>query len=327
MKFSPTPDQLWYSGALFSISLGHRESTSITVTINTDGFRNNGHFHTDFDKLSASYHEWLSSCTKVFTNNEFFNAMIERSLSDIRLLMIDSEAGRFVTAGAPWFNCLFGRDSIITSLQMLAFNPQIARNTLRLLARWQGKEIDGWRDEEPGKILHELRTGEMASLDEIPMNPYYGTIDATPLFLVLAGEYVAWTGDLELISELEPNLRTALEWLDNYGDADKCGYVEYCKRSPKGLLNQGWKDSRNGIINGDGTLVKPPIALVEVQGYVYAAKSSMSQLFSLLGKDQPARKLRREANVLKKRFNHDFWLEDEEFYALAWGQVKNLPEV
>ena len=236
---------------------------------------------------------------------------LERSLRDIRLLMTGGDAGHFVTAGTPWFNCLFGRDSIITSLQMLSFNPEIARDTLRLLARWQGKELDEWRDEEPGKILHELRTGEMASLGEIPMNPYYGTIDATPLFLMLATEYVAWTGDLGLIRELEPNLMTALGWIDSYGDADKCGYVEYCKGSPKGLLNQGWKDSRNGIVNGDGTLVKPPIALVEVQGYVYAAKRSMAWLLSLLGKDQMARRLRHEAANRKRRFNKDFWLEDE----------------
>jgi glycogen debranching enzyme len=158
------------------------------------------------------------------------------------------------------------------------------------------------------------------------MNPYYGTIDATPLFLMLVAEYFAWTGDMELIRELEPNLMAAMEWIDKYGDADKCGYVEYCKRSPKGLLNQGWKDSRNGIVNGDGTLVKPPIALVEVQGYVYAAKRSMAWLLSLLGKDQVARRLRREAAALKTRFNRDFWLEDEGFYALALGANKEPAE-
>ncbi|MFQ6122786.1 MAG: glycogen debranching N-terminal domain-containing protein [Dehalococcoidales bacterium] len=322
IKFSPTPDQLWYNGALFTISLGHRESTSITVTINPDGARRDTHFPKEFSKQTVSYREWLNSSTQVFTNNEFFNAMLERSLSDIRLLVTESDAGRFVAAGTPWFNCLFGRDSIITSLQTLSFKPEIARNTLRLLARWQGKELDEWRDEEPGKILHELRTGEMASLGEIPMNPYYGTIDATPLFLMLAAEYVAWTGDLDLIRELEPNLMAALGWIDRYGDADRCGYVEYCKRSPKGLLNQGWKDSRNGIVNGDGTLVKPPIALVEVQGYVYAAKRGMAWLLSLLGKKDVARRLQRKATALKTRFNRDFWLEEEEFYALALGANK-----
>jgi glycogen debranching enzyme len=322
IRFSPAPDQLWCNGALFTVSLGHRESASIAVTVSLDDVRGNGHFHSEFNRQTVAYREWLHSGTQIFTNNEFVNAILERSLSDVRLLMIDGGDGPFVAAGTPWFNCLFGRDSLITSLQMLAFNPEIASNTLRILARWQGKELNEWRDEEPGKILHELRTGEMACLGEIPMNPYYGTIDATPLFLMLAAEYVTWTGDLELVRELETNLMAALEWTDRYGDADGCGYVEYCKRSPKGLLNQGWKDSRNGIVNSDGTMVKPPIALVEVQGYVYAAKSGMARLLSFLGKDQIAQRLRREAADLKRRFNRDFWLEDEGFYALALGANK-----
>jgi len=322
IKFSPAPDQLWYNGALFTVSLGHRESTNITVTMITDGIRGNGRFHGEFGRQTISYREWLHSGTQIFTSNEFVNAILERSISDVRLLMVTGEDGAFVAAGTPWFNCLFGRDSLITSLQMLSFNPEIARNTLRILARWQGKEVNEWRDEEPGKILHELRTGEMACLGEIPMNPYYGSIDATPLFLVLAAEYAAWTGDLELVSELEINLMAALEWIDKYGDADKCGYVEYCKHSPRGLLHQGWKDSRNGIVNSDGTLVKPPIALVEVQGYIYAAKRGMAWLFSLLGKDQLARRLRRSAAALKRHFNEDFWLEEEGFYALALGANK-----
>ncbi|HEY83124.1 MAG TPA: amylo-alpha-1,6-glucosidase [Dehalococcoidia bacterium] len=316
IAFSPAPDQLWQDGALFSFSLGHRESANIRVTISPDGAQDGAHFPTEFKKLTTSYQDWLRSCTQVFTSNEFFNAMIERSLNDIRLLMTDSDAGRFVAAGTPWFNCPFGRDAIITSLQMLALNPELAKDTLRFMAKWQGKEADEWREEEPGKILHELRSGELAALGEVP-TPYYGTVDATPLFLVLAAEYINWSGDLDFARELEPNIMAALEWIDSYGDVDKCGYVEYRKRSPKGLLNQGWKDSREGIINADGTLVKPPVALVEVQGYVYAAKRGMAQLFSQLGKEKLARRLRREAAALKARFNRDFWLDDEEFYALA----------
>jgi len=322
VRFSPLPAQIWYNGALFTISLRHRESHTITVTVSPDGARGDGHFTAEFERLSASYRGWLGSCTKVYSNNDFFNAMLERSLDDIRQLMSTNQEGSFVAAGIPWFNCLFGRDSIITSFQMLAFSPGIARNTLRLLARWQGKERNDWQDEEPGKILHELRSGEMASIGEIPMSPYYGSIDSTPLFLMLAAEYVAWTGDLDLVRELEPNLMAALEWIDKYGDSDRCGYVEYCKRSPKGLLNQGWKDSRNSIINSDGTLVKPPIALVEVQGYVYAAKKGMAWLLSLLGREQQARKLWREAAALRSRFNRDFWLDDQQFYALALGADK-----
>jgi len=322
IRFSPTPDQIWYNGALFTLPLRHRETAVITVTISPNGAPSDDHFYAGLQKLDSCYRDWLRSCTEVFTNNDFFNTMLQRSLRDTRLLMTDGEDGRFVAAGTPWFNCLFGRDSLITSFQVLALNHEVARDTLHALARWQGREINDWRDEEPGKILHELRSGEMASLGEIPMAPYYGSVDATPLFLILAAEYVAWTGDLDLVHQLEPNLMAALEWIDTYGDSDRCGYVEYSKRSAKGLLNQGWKDSRDGIVNSDGTLVRPPIALVEVQGYVYAAKRGMAWLMSLLGKKSLARKLRREATLLKARFNHDFWLEDEEFYALALGANK-----
>ncbi len=323
IKFSPAPSQIWYNGALFVVSLGHRETVTITVTIALDDAKHCDTFVVEFGRLATAYRQWLHSCTQVFTSNEFFNAMLERSLADIRMLMNHScdDNSRYIAAGTPWFNCLFGRDSIIVALQTLAFNPNIARDTLRLLARHQGKTIEPWRDEEPGKILHELRTGEVATLGEIP-SPYYGTIDATPLFLILACEYFAWTGDLATLQEIKDNLLQALQWIAEYGDSDKCGYVEYCKRSHKGLINQGWKDSRDGIVNRDGTLPKPPIALVEVQGYVYAAKRGMAWLLPFLGEYELAKKSRQEAEVLKKKFNKDFWLEDESFYALALGNNK-----
>lgn len=328
IKFSPAPSQIWYNGALFVISLGHRETMTITVTITLDGVGQCGSFATEFNKLAASYREWLGSCTQVFTSNEFFNAMLDRSLADIRMLRNHfDDASHYIAAGTPWFNCLFGRDSIIVSLQTVAFNPDIARDTLHILAHQQGKAVEPWRDEEPGKILHELRTGEMAKLGEIP-SPYYGTIDATPLFLILASEYFAWTADMVTLRRIKDNLLQALRWISEYGDRDKCGYVEYCKRSHKGLINQGWKDSRDGIVNHDGTLPKPPIALVEVQGYVYAAKRGMAWLLPFLGEHTLAEKLLREATALKKSFNRDFWLEDEGFYALALGnnkeQVKSI---
>jgi len=323
IKFSPPPLQIWHNGALFVISLGHRESTTISVTVSLDGAEPDGAFSQEFSSLASAYSEWLNSCTQVFTSNEFFNAMLERSLSDIRMLMNhgSNSAGRYVAAGVPWFNCLFGRDSIIVALQTLAFNPAIARDTLRILAQWQGQKIDTWRDEEPGKILHELRTGEMATVGEIP-SPYYGSIDATPLFLILATKYFAWTNDLAVLHELKDSLLKALKWIDEYGDSDKCGYVEYSKRSHKGLINQGWKDSRDGIVNNDGTLARPPIALAEVQGYVYAAKRGMAWLLPFLGEHELGKKLRQEAAKLKRRFNRDFWLEEERFYALALANNK-----
>lgn len=321
IRFSPVPDRMWRCGAEFSISLRHHETVTISVSI-VPNDEVVGGFSSEFQVLAASYRDWLASCTHVTTNNNFFNAMLEQSLNDVRMLTMENENGGYVAAGTPWFSSLFGRDSLIASFQMLAFNPEVAKNTLRILAQWQGKKVDDWRDEEPGKILHELRTGEMASMEEIPMAPYYGSVDSTPLFLMLAAEYVSWTADMEMIRELEPNLMSALAWIQRHIDLGSSGYLEYTKRSSKGLLNQGWKDSHDGIVNGDGTLVRPPIALAEVQGYVYAAKLAMARLLGLLGKEGLARKLRKEAVELSASFNRDFWLDDERFFALALGAAQ-----
>lgn len=318
IKFSPAPDHIWPSGAEFSISLRHHENVTISVSVAPDD-EVAGTFSSEFQLLAASHRNWLASCTHVTTNNNFFNSMLERSLDDVRMLNVENENGGYVAAGTPWFSSLFGRDSLIASFQLLAFNPEVARNTLHILAQWQGQNVDDWRDEEPGKILHELRTGEMASLEEIPMTPYYGSVDSTPLFLMLAAEYVAWTADIDLIRELEPHLMSALTWIQQHIDLGSSGYLEYAKRSSKGLLNQGWKDSHDGIVNGDGTLVRPPIALAEVQGYVYAAKLGMARILGLLDKKALAKKLKKEAVELSANFNRDFWLDDERFFALALG--------
>jgi glycogen debranching enzyme len=201
---------------------------------------------------------------------------MERSLRDLRLLRstLDGGVGYFA-AGVPWFVALFGRDSIITALQTLAYDCTIAEQTIRLLARYQGTELNGYREEEPGKILHELRVGEMAHLGEIPHTPYYGTVDATPLWLVLIAKHSTWTGETQLFEELRPQIDAALNWIGQYGDFDRDGYVEYACKIEKGLANQGWKDSGDGIVNADGSLAEPPIALVEVQGYVYEAKTEI----------------------------------------------------
>lgn len=323
INFEPAPTRIWDSGSDFRVKLDHRQSCSICVRITPDRNIEEDLLLSETENLEKSYSAWLRSCTNIFTNNEFFNTMVERSLTDVRMLQMHGKNGNFVAAGTPWFEALFGRDSLIASMQLLSINPSVARDTLRILASWQGKEYDDWRDEEPGKILHELRTGEMASLGEIPMTPYYGSIDSTLLFLMLAAQYVSWTGDLDLIRGLESSLLAALDWANRYGDVDRCGYVEYFKRSPKGILNQGWKDSKDGVVNADGTMVKPPIALVEVQGYVYAATRGMAWLFSMLGNHRLASKLRRDAACLKDRFNLDYWLEDEKYYALALGGDKD----
>jgi len=220
-------------------------------------------------KLKSNYKKWEEDSLIIKTDNENFNRIINRSLLDLKLLQTDLGEGFIPIAGIPWFAVPFGRDSIITSLQTLVMNPKIARGTLRTLTRFQGKEVNEDREEEPGKIMHGIRSGELAHFNLIPHTPYYGTIDATLLFLVLAVEYFNWTGDLGFIKKILPHLCAALRWIDKYGDIDQDGYVEYYPKNKRWIINQRWKDSKDSSMHQDGSLAVPPIALVEVQGYVY----------------------------------------------------------
>jgi glycogen debranching enzyme len=317
VSFSEPPFSTKEGQVTFRLSLGHRESATIRLLVAADGRSKVARGTELLVTISSRYREWMESGAQVITNNEFFNAVLERSFSDLRMLWNRDGDGGYLAAGTPWYDTLFGRDSAIVAMQTLAYKPEIACHSLKMLARWQGKKLDPWRDEEPGKILHEWRQDEMTATGELPFSPYYGSVDSTPLFLLLAGEYYAWTADLELLRTLEPNLRAALHWIDVLADIDGDGYIEYEARSAVGLLNQGWKDSPDGIINADGTLAKPPIALVEVQGYVYAAKKKLASAFVALGDEKLAERLRREAAQLKRRFNRDFWLEESNFFALA----------
>jgi glycogen debranching enzyme len=254
---------------------------------------------------------------RVETSNELFNRVLRRSFLDLAMLETRHGDDRFFAAGVPWFVALFGRDSLITALQTLAYAPRIARTTLDLLARYQGRRHDPARDEEPGKILHELRVGEMANLGEVPFTPYYGTIDATPLFLILLGEYIQWTGDLDYFASLRPQVEAALAWLERDGDADGDGFLEYASKSSKGLFNQGWKDSGNSIVNADGTIATPPVALVEVQGYAYRARRAIANVYRHAGDEAQAWKLEGWADALRRHFEQQFWLPDQQNYALA----------
>jgi len=322
INFSPSPlaidgDSSRGSRARFRISLGHRDSSAIRIVISPDKRLGSVQGGERLGSVATEYSRWLSETTRVYTDNEFFNAVLQRSLTDLRMLWKnDGYGGAYPAAGTPWFDTLFGRDTCIVGLQTLAYKPELARQGLKVLARWQGKKSDPWRDEEPGKILHELRQDELTRISELPFSPYYGSVDATALFLWLAAEYYAWTNDLELIREIEPNLKAAIRWLYSYGDLDGDGYLEYEKRSAKGLVNQGWKDSGDAIMHADGTLVEAPVALVEVQGYLYAAKKGLAPLFDALGDPISAQIHRNAAAVLKRRFNRDFWLP-EGYYALA----------
>jgi glycogen debranching enzyme len=274
-------------------------------------------FDSDARALRGEYEDWHTKSTYLHTNNAVFNALLERSMADLRVLIDQVPGGLLPAAGIPWYSVPFGRDSLITGLQALPFKSSIAKGTLRYLARYQGDKVDPWRDEEPGKILHEMRFGEMASLGEIPHTPYYGSVDSTPLFIMLFVEAMRWTADDQLYDDLLPHIKRALEWIDNHGDLDGDGFVEYECKSRWGLRNQGWKDSYNSVQFPDGRLPEPPIALVEVQAYVYAAKMGMAELLMSRGETDTGVRLAAEAHVLKGRFNRDFWIEDTGFYAQA----------
>ena len=278
----------------------------------------------DEGEPSGAYHAWTRSTAEVDTDHELFNLTVSRSVADLRLLINETpgEGDRYLAAGVPWFSTLFGRDSLISSLQMVPFRPQLGVETLTVLAARQATELDEWRDAEPGKILHELRVGEMAATKELPHSPYYGSVDATPLWLVLLGEVYDWTGDRELVDRLWPNALAALDWIDRYGDRDGDGFVEYERRTDHGLLNQGWKDSSDAIRDRHGREVHPPIALAEVQGYVFDAKRRMAGLARVRGDQALAERLEQDAEQLRERFEAAFWVEDQGYYAMALDRDK-----
>jgi glycogen debranching enzyme len=269
---------------------------------------------------------WRSQITQIRTDNPKINQAIERAEQDVYILRQsfdlagtnpDRPAGKgtVLSAGVPWFCTLFGRDALIAASQVLILDPTIARETLMVLAQYQGKVDDEWREEQPGKILHELRMGEMARCQEIPHTPYYGTVDATPLWLMLYAEYYAWTNDAATLDRLWDNALAAMAWVDRM--CAETGYLSYFRTSARGLVNQGWKDSGDCIVDRQGKIATGPITLCEVQAYVYAAKIRMSELARIRQENELATRWQQEAQQLKQRFNHDFWIPDRDFIALA----------
>jgi len=324
LTFDPAPERLTTDSAIYDLSLEPGETRPIFVAVSCDPASSRP--PPFLRGLIAARRELRRSAldrTSVETSNDRFNEMLCRSAADLAILMTDTPQGRYPYAGIPWFSTTFGRDGLITALQMLWWSPVVARGVLRRLAAYQAKKTDPFADAEPGKILHEMRGGEMAALREVPFGLYYGSVDSTPLFVLLAGLYAERTGDSETISELWPNIEAALDWIDGPGDPDRDGFVEYKRATDQGLANQGWKDSHDAIFHADGRLAEGEIALAEVQGYVYAAKRMAARCALRLGRDDVARKLDEQAVQLAQRFEAAFWCPDIETYALALDGDKN----
>jgi len=276
----------------------------------------------DLVELQRDLAGWQAECSRFRSNNDIFNSMLETSIKDFYALQIRDPQGMAIAAGVPWFATLFGRDSLIASYETLILNRELAKGTLRVLAAHQGKDRSDERDEEPGKILHELRAGEMTGTGEVAFGRNYGSVDATPLFVILLSEYFRWSGDAAFLQEMEPHLDDAIYWLINYGDLDGDGFIEYCRRSPKGLFNQGWKDSGDANAHADGSIAQPPIALVEVQGYVVDAFARASVLFSFLGSHEKSEALAKRSRELREQLETTFWLPEEGLYAMALDRDK-----
>lgn len=321
LEFSPALREVSPSQMRFDVQLRPKEEAIFFLTVSCELAHRIPHrfsydcaFGESGNKLKVARAQ--QNC-EIYTSNEQFNNWLNRSLSDLYMMVTDTPQGPYPYAGVPWFSTPFGRDGIITALEFLLINPNIARGVLTYLASTQARETIPEQDAEPGKILHEARDGEMAALGEVPFRRYYGSVDATPLFVVLAGAYYERTGDRKFIESIWPSVELALKWIDAYGDIDGDGFVEYFRRSPRGLVHQGWKDSQDSVFHTDGTLAEGPIALCEVQGYVYDAKLRASGLASVLGQRERADELLHQADKLKERFEEAFWCEELSTYALA----------
>ncbi len=324
ISFDPQPVRVDGGVAIFSIRVKPREPQAINVRIYAEdspvdppSMPGPAEIEKRIKGIKASYADTMECCSNIQTDNGIFNKVFLRSLSDLRMLYSGQPIGIYYSAGVPWYDALFGRDSIISAIQVMPYNPEVARSTLRVLAAYQGKKEDDWRDERPGKILHELRVGEQANLNRIPDTPYYGSVDSTPLFLILMAEYIDWTGALALFHELLGSVEAALRWIDTYGDLDGSGFTSYTCYSPKGLYNQCWKDSWDSICHSDGAIAIHPIASAEVQGYVYMAKRRIANLYERIGRHEEAERLRRDAMNLRWKFNDRFWMGDVRYFAEA----------
>ncbi len=325
--FNPAPDEILTQTAKYRIRLAPKQVFQIQIKT---GFKTGEEAVTmetallkEDTKLASFFDSSRKKIPFIETSNDQFNHWLNRSKTDLVSLIADTPHGKYPYAGIPWFNTAFGRDGIITAFETLWLVPELSRDVLFYLAKTQATEVNDFMEAEPGKILHETRKGEMAGLGEIPYKLYYGTVDATPLFIMLAGAYFLRTGDLESIRKIWPNLKLALNWIDEYGDTDGDGFIEYRKKGINGLVHQGWKDAGDAISHEDGALAETPVALCEVQGYVYDAKRKAAVLALKMGEEELATRLKKEAGELKKKFNETFWDEALGTFVLGLDKDKS----
>jgi len=320
LRLSPDPNELNDQSGTYHMTLHAKGSINVHCAANLyaeeEAPREETYMEA-YGKIVPWLEKSKSIIAHVHTSNEQFNHWVNRSKNDLLSLLARTSGGVYPYAGVPWYNTIFGRDGIITAMSTLWAAPEISRGVLAFLAENQARHEDPVQDAEPGKILHEMRYGEMASTGEVPFQRYYGTIDATPLFIMLAGRYLQRTDDLPFIRAIWENITAALHWIDNYGDLDGDGFVEYQRKAASGLANQGWKDSHDSISHADGELATGAIALCEVQGYVYEAKCQAAYIAGRLGYDRQKEELLEAAQKLKQRFNDQFWDEKLGCYVLA----------
>ncbi len=324
-QFTPAPDSIEAKRSVYKLRMAPGQEIELKHNIVLKNGRENAikYRKEDFDKPLETDLASMSYLLPEFnSSNEHFNHWVNRSRADLQSLVADTAFGKYPYAGVPWFNTAFGRDGIITALMCLWMEPEITKGVLKFLAQTQAQHEDAFQDAEPGKIFHETRCGEMASLGEVPFGLYYGTIDATPLFIMLAGAYYRRTADLDTIREIWPNIKDALTWIDEWGDMDGDDFVEYIQKTPNGLINQGWKDANDSVHHDSGELADPPIALCEVQAYVYDARKQAAMLAPLMDEPELAAKLESQAEHLKEKFNKAFWDEELGTFVLALDKKK-----
>jgi glycogen debranching enzyme len=320
IECSPPPSAITGDEVVFTTTLAPQTSETIYCTIRCEAGSRAVQVpsHDDaFEEARGALGRARERQTRIETASGQFNAWIGRSTADLQMMLTATPHGEYPYAGVPWFSTVFGRDGIITALELLWIEPAIARAVLGYLAATQATGVNPDQDAQPGKILHETRSGEMAALGEIPFGRYYGSVDSTPLFVLLAAAYYERTADRTFLESIWPNIEAALGWIDRFGDQDGDGFVEYIRSSPEGLAQQGWKDSQDSVFHASGALAEPPIALCEVQAYVYAAKRQLAELAAELGDGRRGAELARQAEALRDRFERSFWVEDLSVYAMA----------